>query len=63
MDNYPTYFSEGGSLESYVGRISSGAYWVNSNADYANHQLLTMSTCTSADTERLILQGVMVPIE
>ena len=63
MDNYPTYFSEGGSLESYVGRISSGAYWVNSSADYANHQLLTMSTCTSADTERLILQGVMVPIE
>lgn len=63
LDNYPTYFGEGGSLESYVGRITSGAYWVNHEADYQNHQLVTMSTCTSSDDERLILQGVLVPIE
>ncbi len=63
MDNYPTYFSESGSLDRYVSRITSGAYWVNSSAEYATHQLLTMSTCTSADTQRLILQGVLVPIE
>lgn len=63
LDNYPTYFGEGNSLESYVGRITSGAYWVNSAADYQNHQLVTMSTCTSSDDERLILQGVLVPIE
>lgn len=63
LDNYPTYFSENGSLESYVGRISSMAYWVNPEADWQNHQLITMSTCTSSDDERLILQGVLVPIE
>ena len=63
LDNYPTYFGDGGSLESYVGRITAGAYWVNSAADYANNQLLTLSTCTGDDAERLILQGVMVPIE
>lgn len=63
LDNYPNYFSESGSLESYVGRLSSMAYWVNYAADYQNHQLLTMSTCTGSDAERLILQGVMVPIE
>lgn len=63
VDNYPNYFSESGSLETYVGRLSSMAYWVNSEADYQNHQLLTMSTCTGSDDERLILQGVLVPIE
>lgn len=63
LDNYPTYFGEGNSLESYVGRITSGAYWVNPEADYQNHQLVTMSTCTSSDDQRLILQGVLVPIE
>lgn len=63
LDNYPTYFGENGSLESYVGRISSMAYWVNSEADWQNYQLVTMSTCTSSDDERLILQGVLVPIE
>lgn len=63
LDNYPTYFSESGSLENYVGRLSSMAYWVNSEADWQNNQLVTMSTCTSSDDERLILQGVLVPIE
>lgn len=62
-DNYPVYFGDDNSLDSYVGRISSGAYWVNSQADWQNHQLLTMSTCTSSDSQRLILQGVLVPIE
>ena len=63
LDNYPTYFGEGETLESYVGRISRNVYWFNDQADYQNNQLMTMSTCTSSDAQRLIVQGVMVPIE
>jgi len=63
LDNYPTYFGEGESVASYIGRISTNVYWFNDKADYSRYQLMTMSTCTSGDDYRLIVQGVMVPIQ
>lgn len=61
--NYPTYFSTEEDFGSHIARMTGAAYWVN--ADYATtqYQFITLSTCTASDAERLVLQGVMIPIE
>lgn len=61
--NYPIYFSTDEDYSSYIGRMTAGAYWVNPEAADINYQLITMSTCTSSDEDRLVLQGILVPIQ
>lgn len=65
-ENFPGYFANTDDYQSYLNRISSSAFWVNSDAITTEHQLLTMSTCTSASgyrDPRLLVQGMMVPIQ
>ncbi len=61
--NYPTYFSDDGVFGSYIAQMTSSAYWVNPAAANTDYQIITMSTCTSSDTDRLVLQGRLVPIQ
>lgn len=66
LSNFPTYFSSTSDYQSYLDRITSGAYWVNSSAVSTNYQLMTFSTCTygSGYTDaRLLVHGMMIPIE
>lgn len=61
--NYPIYFSTDEDYSAYMGRMTGGAYWVNPEAADIQYQFVTMSTCTSSDRDRLVLQGILVPIE
>lgn len=61
--NYPTYFSTDEDYASYLDRMTASAYWVNAEAADTAYQLVTLSTCTSSESQRLILQGILVPIE
>ncbi len=61
--NYPTYFSDEGAFSSYLAQMTAGAYWVNAEYATTEYQIITLSTCTSSDSERLILQGRLVPIQ
>lgn len=66
LSNFPTYFSSTGDYQSYLNRITSGAYWVNSSAVTTDHQLMTFSTCTYGsgyNDARLLVHGMMIPIE
>ena len=66
LSNFPTYFSSTSDYQSYLDRITSGAYWVNSSAVTTDYQLMTFSTCTygSGYTDaRLLVHGMMIPIE
>lgn len=66
LSNFPTYFSSTGDYQSYLNRITSGAYWVNSAAVTTDYQLMTFSTCTygsAYDDARLLVHGMMIPIE
>ena len=66
LSNFPTYFSSTGDYQSYLDRITSGAYWVNSSAVTTDHQLITFSTCTYGsgyNDARLLVHGMMIPIE
>lgn len=65
-ENFPGYFASIDDYQTYLNRISSSAFWVNADAVTTEHQLLTMSTCTSAAgyrDPRLLVQGMMVPIQ
>jgi sortase B len=65
-DNYPGYFSSTADYQSYLNKVTSSAFWVNYDVISTDYQLLTMSTCTSAagySDPRLLVQGVMVPIQ
>ncbi len=65
-ENFPGYFASLDDYNTYLSRISSSAFWVNAEAVTTEHQLLTMSTCTSAagySDPRLLVQGMMVPIQ
>ena len=65
-ENFPGYFSSLSDYNSYLGRITTSAFWVNSAAVTTEYQLLTMSTCTSSSgysDPRLLVQGMMIPIQ
>lgn len=65
-ENFPGYFASIDDYNTYLSRITSSAFWVNTDAVTTEHQLLTMSTCTSASgyrDPRLLVQGMMVPIQ
>lgn len=66
LSNFPTYFSSTSDYQSYLNRITSGAYWVNSSAVSTDYQLMTFSTCTYGsgyNDARLLVHGMMIPIE
>ena len=66
VDNFPSYFESTEAYQAYLDSISSHFFWFNRAALNTDYQLLTMSTCTSAEgvTEaRLLVHGVMVPIQ
>lgn len=66
LSNFPTYFSSTEDYQSYLNTITSDAYWVNSGAVTTDHQLMTFSTCTYGtqyDDARLLVHGMMVPIQ
>jgi len=65
-DNFPGYFSTIADYQSYINQIAAEAFWVNYDAITTEHQLMTLSTCTSAsgyDDARFVLHGMMVPIQ
>ncbi len=65
VDNYPTHFASG-SYQEYLDSVSSQFYWFNKDAVDTRYQMMTLSTCTSAQgyqDARLVLHGTMVPIE
>ena len=66
VDNFPSYFENTEAYQAYLDSISSHFFWFNRAALNTDYQLLTMSTCTSAEgiTEaRLLVHGMMVPIQ
>ena len=66
LSNFPTYFSSTSEHQNYLDRITSGAYWVNADPVSTKHQLMTFSTCTYGsgyNDARLLVHGVMIPIE
>ena len=63
IDNYPTYFSTESDKISYIDRLSSTAYWLNTDNIHSDLQLITFSTCTSSDDERFIVQGTLIPVD
>ena len=65
-DNFPTFFGTESAYKSYIDSISSTFYWFKSGLVNTGCQMMTLSTCTSAqgyDDARLVLHGTMVPIE
>ena len=65
-ENFPGYFSNLGDYQSYINQIAAESFWVNYNAITTEHQLITLSTCTSAagyDDARFVVHGMMVPIQ
>lgn len=65
-DNFPVYFSNEDSYRSYVDSISSHCYWFEQDKVNLDYQMMTMSTCTSGEgyeDARLLLHGVMIPIQ
>lgn len=66
VENLPGYFSSLTGYQSYLNSITSDAFWVDHSAVTTDLQLFSMSTCTSAvgiDDARLIVFGMMVPIQ
>jgi sortase B len=65
-DNYPGYFSSTSDYQAYLNKVTASAFWVNYDVISTEYQLFTMSTCTSAagySDPRLLVQGMMVPIQ
>ena len=66
IDNYPVFFGSLTEYQGYIDRISSSFYWFKRELQTTDYQLMTLSTCTSAagySDARLVLHGVMVPIQ
>ena len=66
VDNYPTYFSSNSEYQAFLNKITSGAYWVNSNVLSTNYQLVSMSTCTYTsgyNDPRFVVHGMMIPLD
>ena len=65
-ENYPLYFSSITDYQNYLDRISPSFFWINKEAMSTDYQLMSLSTCsyTSGYSDpRLLVHGVMVPIE
>ena len=65
-DHFPGYFSTDADLMSYIGEITSDSFWVNYDAVGTEHQLVTLTTCTTAagyEDARFVVNGVLVPIQ
>ena len=65
-DNFPTFFGTETAYQSYIDSVSSTFYWFKPSLVNTAYQMVTLSTCTSAqgyDDARLVLHGTMVPIE
>ena len=66
VDNFPTFFGTETAYKSYIDSISSTFYWFKADLVNTGYQMMTLSTCTSAqgvEDARLVLHGTMVPIE
>ena len=66
VDNFPTLFSSTAEYQSYLNRITSSAFWVNSQAVNTNYQMITLSTCsyTSGYVDpRFLVHVILIPIE
>lgn len=64
--NFPTYFSNEAEYQAYIDAITSSAFWINEDAVTTEYQMLTMSTCTYGtqyDDARMLLHGILVPIQ
>ena len=65
-DNFPGYFSNMADYQSYINQIAASSFWVDYSAINTEHQLITLTTCTSAagyDDARFVVHGMMVPIQ
>lgn len=65
-DNFPGYFSTISDYQTYLNQITGESFWVNYDAITTEYQLMTLSTCTSAagyEDARLLVHGLMVPIQ
>ena len=66
VDNFPTFFGSTEAYQSYLDRVTSSFYWIKRDVINTNYQLVTLTTCTSASgysDARLLIQGVLIPIE
>lgn len=66
VDNFPTFFGTETAYKSYIDSVSSTFYWFRTDLVNTEYQMMTLSTCTAAqgyESARLVLHGVMVPIE
>ena len=65
VDNFPTYFGSIAEYQDYVSGIRNYLWYDGENVDFSR-QMMTLSTCTSAsgyNDARLVLHGIMIPIE
>ena len=63
VDNYPTYFGDSGTYQAYLNQIGGSFLWINRDALRTDRQLITLSTCTADEDDRLVLQGTLEPIQ
>lgn len=65
-DNFPVYFSNEDGYRSYIDSISSSFYWFEQDKVNTDYQMITLSTCSAGegyDDARLLLHGVMIPVQ
>lgn len=66
VDNFPTFFYNEEGYQSYLDKVTPSFYWLKEEIIDTSYQLVTLTTCTAASgysDARLLIQGVMVPIE
>lgn len=66
VDNFPTFFGSTEAYQSYLDSVTSSFYWIKRDVINTNYQLVTLTTCTSASgysDARLLIHGVLIPIE
>ena len=65
-ENFPGYFSNVNDYQTFLNQITSDSFWVNYDAISTEHQLISMSTCTSAagyEDPRFVVYGMLIPIQ
>ena len=65
-ENFPTFFGSETNYKGYIDSVSSTFYWFKPALVNTEYQMITLSTCTSAQgvsEARLVLHGTLVPIE
>ena len=66
VENFPTHFSDATAYQAYINEVSPTFYWFRPEKLDTRYPLVTLSTCTSAqgfESARLVLHGVLVPIQ